>query len=253
MRNRRSSLPSAMASPRHVRASSTNSTGSPMASQSSNSDNFAVDFAPGPLGITMDTEDAGVDHGSFHRTTLTRVVVSSVSGQALELGVRPGDVVVVVGQHNALVGATAEDVVGWVKEAALAAKDASKGGSAQALPRTVVTVEFRRRVESVVAFADFEPKARKAGTGMFESMASLMRRVNERVVEEAWDVVSVETVKCPVPDSSVYEVRACSGVLIVLIVAMISSVVTSVATRVERPHRLITLRVRGRKVGYSST
>ena len=191
LRSRKSSLPT---SPMGHRALPQASPPKPAAV---GKDTFPVVFEEGPLGLTIEVEerkgkkqDGGV---FFAAKPFTDVVVQSVSGASLELGVRPGAAIVAIGGHPCE-NKSVDDTVSWIKS----------------LPRPL-TLELRRSVNSVVAFSDFEPRRarhHKAGSGgSLEPMSALLDRVNEAVVTGKWDVVSVETIKVTAPDSSVFEIN----------------------------------------------
>lgn len=165
---------------------------------------FFVDFGEGPLGMTLEAADgtgaaaagvgggedaagagggggggAGAGAGAGAGVGVETVAPGSA---ASVLGVRPGDVLVSVGDT-----ADVRGVAGAI---------AAIKGSARP-----VRIAFDRRVRSVLMFYDFIPQS--ADDHRVESMADLLVRVNKATLRNNWDVLNLETVLLKDPSNPV--------------------------------------------------
>ena len=150
---------------------------------------FFVDFGEGPLGMTLEAADgtgaaaAGVGGGAGAGAGAGVGVETVAPGSAASvLGVRPGDVLVSVGDT-----ADVRGVAGAI---------AAIKGSARP-----VRIAFDRRVRSVLMFYDFIPQS--ADDHRVESMADLLVRVNKATLRNNWDVLNLETVLLKDPSNPV--------------------------------------------------
>ena len=157
---------------------------------------FFVDFGEGPLGMTLEAADGGVGRGEdaagagggggagAGAGVGMGVGVENVApgSAASVLGVRPGDVLVSVGDT-----ADVRGVAGAI---------AAIKGSARP-----VRIAFDRRVRSVLMFYDFIPQS--ADEHRVESMADLLVRVNKTTLRNNWDVLNLETVLLKDPSNPV--------------------------------------------------